>query len=335
MVAINPVNPIWQNQVSAIQGWTYYPNGDPRTPYNFDAPPQPPVWINSQSGQVSYTDPVTPNWGNNLGDTTNPIDVTGGGQNVVTPPVLQPPVVTPPVNPPSGGGDPFGNPLNGDIRTGADGVRYRWDAGIMQWVVVPPLTSVGVSPATNQIENDYGPVASFLEYLGLGGRTASSRNPAESFKANMYAPFKELYGLQQRFAEPGAPTSSQFTPYSTLVDYLQGIGGVNRQNQFNQGQNFLQTLLDTSPANRNLLGMDYTPTQNIGTSGDVQMGTANIGELQNLMELGLRNKYGIQGAKYTAARLPEEQEAFYGQQATGAQPTGANFLDYLRNKWKF
>ncbi len=192
-----------------------------------------------------------------------------------------------------------------------------------------PLTP-SQQTANAGLEGQTDPLTAYLARLGIGSK--QNYNPAESYQANLFDPYLNLYQTGQRLGSPGGPLQNSTGQAATFSDFLNkagtGMGGLVQG-----AQNQLRSIFNTTGAQKQVLG--YEPGQALqGSSGELsgQLDPGYLTELQDLLKYGLRSTAGTLGSRYAAQRLPQAQQTYYGQKATGA-PGTENFIDWLRNNW--
>ena len=173
----------------------------------------------------------------------------------------------------------------------------------------------------------YGPFTEYMQKLGLGG---GYQNPAQTYLANLYNPIRSLWEQAQPIrAAAGTPGMATATWPDYIFNTFVGREGKMGILQ-NQSADILNQLLGYSPETRQTWGLNYEPTHNPLTGAQEWEGK-NLGDLQDLMTLGLRGRFGPQGAGWAAGRLPYFQQEWQLGQAGGGQKQ--TFLDYIKAKY--
>lgn len=178
--------------------------------------------------------------------------------------------------------------------------------------------------STPQVEDTFDEYTSYLNRLGLG--TRNYWNPSEQYVASQYDPLQTMYGIQGRIAgatQIGGGTS----PYAAPGRFTDWAPSYQNQDIYGGARGLLKTILAASPEQRSAWGSTYDPIY----SGGELSSRNNLSELQQLIQTALRPSLGRQGSQFISSRLPQEQQMWANNQATGQQ-TGS-FLDYLMSKY--
>lgn len=182
------------------------------------------------------------------------------------------------------------------------------------------------------LEERTDPQTAYLSRLGIGGK--QFYNPAERYAADLFDPYKDIYDIRQRLHGPSGPLQDPSRQEGSFADFYDkfggGIGGVTQG-----ARQQLQSIFGAKTPVQTTLG--YEPGQYLaGSEGELggQLNPGRLGELQKLLEYGLRPTAGTLGARYAAQRLPQAQQAYYSQRAAG-QPgaSGMPFVEWLKSVW--
>jgi len=174
----------------------------------------------------------------------------------------------------------------------------------------------GEEPPSWKTTEAFGERPAYLAQYGLG---AGNWTPGQRWEAEQYDPLATAFQIQQRF---GRATGGRIQPYATFADYLptQPVGAYGR------AQTALNTLMGLTAAERAQGDLSFTGVP--GAEGEV-----GLGALQNLLQAGLRGRWGRYGAAAAARQLPELQQQWQAR-AAGAeasnQPGPTSFLDYVK-----
>jgi hypothetical protein len=175
------------------------------------------------------------------------------------------------------------------------------------------LLASGGTPLST--EDTFDPKTAYLEKLGLGNK--NYWNPGEQWQSNQFDPLSAAYQLQSRLALTQNPEYAA----PSFADYATSGGNV-----FSKGWDMLKNLFGMGNESRAGAEATYEPTY----EGGQKTNSGNIGELQQLMASGLRNKFGNYGSRWLAGNLPQEQQKWANYSAGGG---GNSFLDYLKGKY--
>ncbi len=167
----------------------------------------------------------------------------------------------------------------------------------------------------------YGPYTQYLQGLA-GYPTQGYVSPGWQYQANMYNPIRSLWEMRQ----PIVTAAGQETqPWEEYMTGHTGMGSV-----YGEAGNVYNTLMGLTPQARQTWGLNYEPTYDPST-GEQQWEGKNLGDLQDLMTLGLRNRFGGVGSQWAASRLPNMMQQWQLGQAQ--QQPETSFLDYIKSKY--
>jgi hypothetical protein len=171
-------------------------------------------------------------------------------------------------------------------------------------------------------EQSYDPFTAYLQSLGLANK--EYLRPSQQYQVSLYDKLNTLLGLQGRM---GTVNQNYLPESGYMVDYAKPF--MNQPgSQFDRAKSLIQGIFGFNPEQRAKAGVSYEPTFADGE----KTSTGNVAELQDILKLGLRARYGTQGADWVSSRLPWDQQQWTNQQAQGSTTP---FVEYLKQKYNF
>lgn len=172
---------------------------------------------------------------------------------------------------------------------------------------------MGLGPTTGtQTEEVYSPYTSYLQALGLGDQ--SYYNPAQQYMMRQYMPLSTIYDVRRRMATDN--------PSYNPGDYLGQWASNTWNDTTGLAKNTLADILGMGQEQRATLGLDFSPY----FTGTDNVGTSNLGWLQDLIGTGVRGNLG----KWLSSQIAPAQQQWGNYQAGGGSDT---FLDYFKKKY--
>lgn len=193
----------------------------------------------------------------------------------------------------------------------------------------PEMASLGTQNNLN-LEDQYDQYTSYLNKLGIG--TKDYWNPYQKWQEQQFQPLSNMYNVYQRLSQPTSPFAGRFSPFGSFADYASpSISDPSAR--YSQAAQMLNAIFGATPDQRAEANSTYEPFQTVDSLGlaSGKMDDNNIGELQQLIALAARQKYGNVGARWMANNVGRDQQRWTSLNAAG-QDNGT-FLDYLRNRY--
>lgn len=173
--------------------------------------------------------------------------------------------------------------------------------------------NMGLGPTTGtQTEEVYSPYTSYLQALGLGDQ--SYYNPAQQYMMRQYMPLSTIYDVRRRMATDN--------PSYNPGDYLGQWASNTWNDTTGLAKNTLADILGMGQEQRATLGLDFSPY----FTGTDNVGTSNLGWLQDLIGTGVRGNLG----NWLSSQIAPAQQQWGNYQAGGGSDT---FLDYFKKKY--
>lgn len=173
--------------------------------------------------------------------------------------------------------------------------------------------NMGLGPTTGtQTEEVYSPYTAYLQALGLGDQ--SYYNPAQQYMMRQYMPLSTIYDVRRRMATDN--------PSYNPGDYLGQWASNTWNDTTSLAKNTLADILGMGQEQRATLGLDFSPY----FTGTDNVGTSNLGWLQDLIGTGIRGNLG----NWLSSQIAPAQQQWGNYQAGGGSDT---FLDYFKKKY--